>query len=75
MTIKIGIIGCGSIAEFRHAPEYAENSEAEIVAYFDPKMQRAEKLAGLYGGVVVKDYNAIIEDKTCLLYTSPSPRD
>jgi predicted dehydrogenase len=64
MTIKIGIIGCGSIAEFRHAPEYAENSEAEIVAYFDPKMQRAEKLAGLYGGAVVKDYNAIIEDKT-----------
>ena len=64
MTIKIGIIGCGSIAEFRHAPEYAENPEAEIVAYFDPKTQRAEKLAGLYGGTVVKDYSAIIEDKT-----------
>jgi predicted dehydrogenase len=64
MTIKIGIIGCGSIAEFRHAPEYAENPEAEIVAYFDPKTQRAEKLAGLYGGTVVKDYRAIIEDET-----------
>ena len=49
MMIKIGIIGCGSIAEFRHAPEYAENPEAEIVAYFDPKTPRAEKLAGLYG--------------------------
>ena len=64
MTIKIGIIGCGSIAEFRHAPEYAENPEAEIVAYFDRNTQRAEKLADLYGGSVVKDYNAIIEDKT-----------
>jgi len=64
MTIRIGIIGCGSIAEFRHAPEYAENPEAEIVAYFDPKTPRAEKLAGLYGGNVVKDYKEIIEDKT-----------
>jgi predicted dehydrogenase len=63
MTIRIGIIGCGSIAEFRHAPEYAENPEAEIVAFYDPKTQRAEKLAGLYGGTVVKDYKAIIEDK------------
>jgi predicted dehydrogenase len=64
MTIRIGIIGCGSIAEFRHAPEYKNNPEAEIVAYFDPNSQRAEKLAGLYGGTVVEDYNAIIEDKT-----------
>src|SRR5271157_4448006 len=64
MTIRVGIIGCGSIAEFRHAPEYAENPEAEIVAYYDPKTPRAEKLAGLYGGKVVKDYTAIIEDKT-----------
>lgn len=64
MKIRVGIIGCGSIAEFRHAPEYAENPEVEIVAYFDPKTPRAEKLAGLYGGAVVNDDNAIIEDKT-----------
>jgi predicted dehydrogenase len=64
MAIRVGIIGCGSIAEFRHAPEYAENPEAEIVAYYDPKTQRAEKLAKEFGGIVVSDYHSILEDKT-----------
>jgi len=62
MKVRVGIIGCGSISEFRHAPEYAQNPDAEIVAYFDPQPHRAEKLASLYGGVVVKDYHAILED-------------
>ena len=62
MTIKVGIIGCGSIAEFRHAPEYAENPDAEIVAFFDPKTERAERLAKAYGGRVVGEYKAIISD-------------
>lgn len=64
MKTRVGIIGCGSISEFRHAPEYAANSDAEIVAYFDPQIHRAEKLAGQYGGAVVKDYKEIMEDKS-----------
>ncbi len=62
MTVKVGIIGCGSIAEFRHAPEYADNPRAEIVAYYDPKTERAERLAGLYGGKVVDDYKKITQN-------------
>jgi predicted dehydrogenase len=62
MTVKVGIIGCGSIAEFRHAPEYAANPQAEIVAYYDPNTARAEKLAGLYGGTVVDDYKKITQN-------------
>jgi predicted dehydrogenase len=62
MTIRVGIIGCGSIAEFRHAPEYAANPDAEIVAFYDPKTERAEQLATAYGGRVVGDYEAIISD-------------
>jgi len=62
MTLKVGIIGCGSIAEFRHAPEYAENPDAEIVAFYDPKTERAERLAKAYGGRVVGDYKAILAD-------------
>jgi predicted dehydrogenase len=64
MVIRIGIIGCGSIAEFRHAPEYAQNLDAEIVAYYDPKKQRSEKLAKKFGGNVVSDYHSILGDKT-----------
>jgi predicted dehydrogenase len=62
MTVKVGIIGCGSIAEFRHAPEYAANPQAEIVAYYDPNTARAEKLAGLYGGTVIDDYKKITQN-------------
>ena len=59
MTIKIGIIGCGSISELRHAPEYAANPNCEIAAYFDPNRKRAEKLAALYGGTIVENYQQI----------------
>lgn len=64
MTIKVGIIGCGSITEFRHAPEYAQNSNVEIAAFYDYYPERAEKLVKKYGGKVVKDYKEILEDKT-----------
>ena len=40
--IKVGIIGCGSITEKRHAPEYANNSNVEIVAFYDLNEKRAE---------------------------------
>ena len=50
--LKIGIIGCGKIAEVRHAPEYAENPNVELVAYFDTDLDRAQRLADVYGGQV-----------------------
>lgn len=64
MKVRVGIIGCGSISEFRHAPEYAENKNVEIVAYYDPKKERAEKLAKEFGGKVVDNYKKILEDPT-----------
>lgn len=48
--IKIGIIGCGAITKFRHAPEYAANAYAEIVGLFNPRTERAEALGEQYGG-------------------------
>ncbi|MBQ3192202.1 MAG: Gfo/Idh/MocA family oxidoreductase [Oscillospiraceae bacterium] len=50
--IKIGIIGCGKITEVRHAPEYFENPNCEITAFFDVVPEKAEALAKLYGGKV-----------------------
>jgi len=47
--IRVGIIGCGKIAEFRHAPEYKENSDAEIVAFFDVNKKEAQRMADEYG--------------------------
>ena len=48
--IKIGILGCGKIAQVRHIPEYAENKDAQIVGFYDINLERAKALAETYGG-------------------------
>lgn len=59
MKIRVGIVGCGSICEFRHAPEYHANANAEVVSFFDPIRERAEKMAKLFGGKAVTDFKDI----------------
>lgn len=56
LKIKVAIIGCGSIAEFRHAPEYFDNPEVKIVAFCDPSPGRAGRLADRYGGQAFTHY-------------------
>lgn len=56
--IKIGIIGCGKIAQVRHIPEYAANPNVQLVAYYDLNPARAAELAGKYGG---KAYSSVDE--------------
>lgn len=56
--IKIGIIGCGKIAEVRHAPEYTENPACEITAFYDVVPEKAVQFAKQYGG---KAYGSIEE--------------
>lgn len=48
--INIGIVGCGKITQLRHAPEYAENPDANIVAFYDALPERAAQMAKQYGG-------------------------
>ncbi|ABR46688.1 oxidoreductase domain protein [Alkaliphilus metalliredigens QYMF] len=64
MKIRVGIVGCGSIAKFRHAPEYHENPNVEIEGFYDHNVERAEALAKIYGGKVYSDYLDLIQDKT-----------
>lgn len=56
--IKIGIIGCGRIAQVRHIPEYAANPDACLSGFFDLNRERAVKLAEQYGA---RAYNTIDE--------------
>src|SRR5512133_2884406 len=48
--IKIGVIGCGKIAQFRHIPEYAANPNVELVGFYDINQKRAADLAKKFGG-------------------------
>ena len=65
--IKIGIIGCGGIANQKHLPSLKKFDErAEIIAFCDIIRERAEKAAREYGGegaVVYSDYKELLADK------------
>jgi len=58
--IKIGIIGCGKIAQVRHIPEYAANPNIELVGYYDINQKRAGDLAKKYGGKAYDSLEALL---------------
>ena len=49
--VRVGVIGCGKIAQVRHLPEYEANSNAQITAVFDMNYDRACEIAKTYGAV------------------------
>lgn len=60
VKIRVAVIGCGSIAEHRHAPEYGARGDVEIVAFCDPAPQRAERLAERYGGKAFASWEDVL---------------
>ena len=65
--IKIGIIGCGGIANGKHMPALAKVEDAEMVAFCDIIPERAEKAAKEFGtpdAKVYTDYRELLKDKT-----------
>ena len=62
MAIKVGIIGCGKIAQVRHIPEYAANPHAEVYGFYDINQARAEELAKKYGGKAFASYEELLAD-------------
>lgn len=59
--IRVAVIGSGSIAIHRHAPEYAAHEDVEIVAFVDPVEERARKLSEKYGGNVYTDVQEMLD--------------
>lgn len=62
--LKIGVIGCGSIAKHRHIPEYMANEHAEIVAVCDIVKDRAEEMADQIGAKAYTDYKELLKDES-----------
>ena len=60
--LKVGIIGCGSIAKQRHGYEYFHNADVQIRGFYDLIAARAQALADLYGGSVYADVDAMLAD-------------
>jgi predicted dehydrogenase len=66
--LKIGMIGCGGIANQKHFPALKANGElCEIVAFCDVIEERATKAAKEFGtpdAKVYTDYKELLKDKT-----------
>ncbi len=65
--IRIGIIGCGGIANGKHMPALKKVPGVEMVAFCDIVVERAEKAAKDYGTAdakVYKDYKELLSDKS-----------
>lgn len=61
--VRVAVIGCGSIAKYRHIPEYVANENVELVAFCDVVIERAEAYAQKYGGKAYTDYREVFQNK------------
>ncbi len=64
--VKIGIIGCGGIANGKHMPALSRIPNAKMVAFCDIIPERAEKACAKYGtpdAKVYVDYKELLKDE------------
>ncbi|MBR2431417.1 MAG: Gfo/Idh/MocA family oxidoreductase, partial [Clostridia bacterium] len=65
--LKVGIIGCGGIANGKHMPSIKKVQNLEMVAFCDIIRERAEKAAREYGtpdAKVYTDYKEMLKDES-----------
>ncbi len=61
--IKVGVIGCGTIANSAHIPCYMDCPDAEIKYFCDIIPERAQAAVEKYGcGIAVTDYHDVLAD-------------
>jgi predicted dehydrogenase len=60
--IRLGIIGCGRVAEERHLPPLLRMPEVRVVATADPDAARSARLADRLGAPLrLSDYRAVLD--------------
>ena len=61
--IKVAVIGCGTIANSSHIPNYLKNPDVEIKYFCDIIPEKADECVEKYGcGKAVYDYREILDD-------------
>ena len=68
--VRIGVIGCGGIANGKHMPAEKRNPNAEMVAFCDIVEERAVKAREDFGTpecAVYTDYRELLKDKDILM--------
>ena len=65
--MKVGIIGCGAIANIITTSIVPEDNGIEIAYFFDKDIERAENLASLAGGVASLDFDDMLDNVDLVL--------
>lgn len=60
--IRVGVIGCGKIAQIRHIPEYLDNDKVKLVGLYDRTLERAKALTDKYNLIHYIDYHDMLND-------------
>jgi len=76
--VRVGIIGCGGIANGKHMPALSKNKNVEIVAFCDiveERAQEASKKYGAEGAKVYTDYRELLKDSSIDVIHVCTPND
>ncbi len=65
--MKVGIIGCGAIANIITTSIVPEDNDIDIAYFFDKDIERAENLASFAGGVAVLDFDEMVDNVDLVL--------
>ena len=65
--MKVGIIGCGAIANLITSSIVPEDNGIDIAYFFDKDIERDENLASLAGGVAVLHFDEMLNDVDLVL--------
>ena len=61
--LKVAVIGCGSIAKYRHLQEYKNHNAVEIVAVCDIVEERALEMASKYQAKSYTNYEELLKNE------------
>jgi len=62
LTVRVGLVGCGTIARKEHLPAFKASPDADVVAFASRSLSSAEAAAGEYGGgKVFQDWHELID--------------
>lgn len=76
--VRIGLIGCGGIANGKHMPSLSKLNNVQLVAFCDIVVERAEKAAKEYGAPGAKvytDYHKLLADASIDVVHVLTPND
>lgn len=60
--IRVGIVGCGPVARYHHAPGLAAIADVQIVAVCDVAEDNARQLGAVYGARVFTDVERMLDE-------------